>query len=111
MSNFKQYLNEAIQEAMVGPEDQKVISAFFARTPDVVGSIIKTSMDPTGEFSPEEIRIDLLNGRATIGLAQYDEGGIITLAQLGKMIDRTPETEAIQNAIRNKAKDKELRVL
>ena len=111
MSNFKQYLREAIQQAMVSPKDQKVISAFFARTPDVVGNFIKTSVDSVGEFSSEEIRIDLLNGRATIGLAQYDEGGIITLANLGKMIDKTPESEAIQNLIRDKAKAKDLRVL
>ena len=111
MSNFKQYLREAIQQAMVSPEDQKVIDAFFAKTPDVVGRTIKTSMDDTSDFSPEDVRIDLLNGTATLGLAQYDNGGIITLAQLGKMIDRTPEAEAIHNTIRDKAKDKELRVL
>ena len=111
MSNFKQYLKEAIEQAMVSPEDQKVISAFFAKTPDVVGKTIKTTADDVSDFSPEDVRIDLLTGRAKVGLAQYDDGGIISLATIGKMIDRTPESEAIQNAIRNKAKAKELRVL
>ena len=111
MSNFKQYLREAIQQAMVSPEDQKVIDAFFAKTPDVVGRTIKTSMDDTSDFSPEDVRIDLLNGTATLGLAQYDNGGIITLAQLGKMIDRTPESEAIQNIIKDTSRKNELRVL
>ena len=111
MLNFKQYLKEAIEQAMVSPEDQKVISAFFAKTPDVIGTTIKTIADDVSDFSPEDVRIDLINGRAKVGLAQYDDGGIISLATIGKMIDRTPETEAIQNVIRNKAKDKELRVL
>jgi hypothetical protein len=111
MSNFKQYLREAIDEAMISPEDQKVISAFFSKTPDVVGKTIKTSADDVSDFTPEDVRIDLINGRAKYGLAQYDDGGIISLANLGKMIDKTPEAEAIQNAIRNKAKDKDLRVL
>ena len=111
MTYFKQYLKEAIQQAQISPEDQRVIDAFFAKTPDVTGTTIKTSMDDTSDFSPEDIRIDLLGGRAVRGLAQFDDGGLITLAQLGKMVDKTPESEAIQNSIRNLAKEKGLRVI
>jgi len=111
MSHFKQYLKEAIHQAMIYPEDQNVIDAFFNRTPDVVGKTIKTSMDDISDFSPEDVRIDLIDGTATLGLAQYDNGGIITLAQLGKMIDRTPESEAIQNKIKDTARKNGLRVL
>ncbi|MBC8442586.1 MAG: hypothetical protein H8D80_00185 [Proteobacteria bacterium] len=108
MLNFKQYL---LEQSTVDPSDIAVIDAFLSHTPGVEGVYIKTVANDEGDFTPEDIRIDLISGREKTGLAQYDNGGVISLATLGKMIDNTPGTMAIQNMLRDKAKAKGLRIL
>ena len=113
MKTFKQYITE--QESLsISPADMNVINSFFKGVPEVVGDTIKTAKDDLGDFTAHDIRIDLLNrasnGYATAGLV-LNQNGVVSLANQGKMIDRTPMGSLIQDRVRQMAKDKDVRVM
>ena len=94
----------------IDPYDLQVVEAFFEGKPDVVGTNIVTKMDDAKDFNNTDLRIDLLNGRGTLGLV-YIENDIIYLGQLGTMVDRSPEAEQIQSLVRNMARERDIRVI
>ena len=122
MKTFKDFLNEAGPPAPVplpqsdpmgmsiDPYDLEVIEAFFDGKPDVVGKNIVTKMDDAKDYNITDLRIDLLFGRAKLGLV-YMEDDIIYISQLGTMVDRTPEAEQIQALVRNMAREKDIRII
>jgi hypothetical protein len=113
MKSFKEYITE--QESLtISPADSKVITAFFRGVPDVSGDTIKTAQSDLGDFTAHDMRIDLLNdesnGYATAGLV-LNQNGVVSLANQGKMIDRTPMGALIQDRVRQMAKDKDVRFM
>ena len=109
MKSFKQYITEQ-ESTTISPADRKVITAFLNDTPDIVGDTIKTAKSELRDFTKNDIRIDLLVGRAREGLALV-QNGIITLANPGKMIDKNNMVYAVQDNIRLQAKKTDRRVM
>ena len=122
MKSFKEYLqeqgppapeplhNEEPLSPSIDPRDLEVVDAFFRGEPDVVGMTITTKMNDDIDYNATDLRIDLLYGRGTHGLAKL-ENDIIYLGQLGTMVDNTPEAQMVQAMVRNMAKAKDIRVM
>jgi len=109
MKTFKEYFEQA--DAYVpSPHDMEVVNAFFEGRPNVVGDEIMTVASEDGDFTKEDIRIDLINGRARKAMALYSKG-ILSLANPGEMIDKTPHQTYFTNLIRSRAKDIDVRVI
>ena len=113
MKSFKEYITE--QESLtISPADMNVIKSFFRGVPEVVGDTIRTAQSDLGDFTANDMRIDLLNdasnGYATAGLV-LNQNGVVSLANQGKMIDRTPMGALIQDRVRKMAKDKDVRFM
>ena len=123
MKTFKNFLNEGgpppapvplpqtdPMGMSIDPYDLEVVEAFFDGKPDVVGKNIVTKMDDAKDFNITDLRIDLLFGRAKLGLV-YMENDIIYTGQLGTMVDKSPEAEQIQALVRNMAREKDIRII
>jgi len=110
MKTFNEFIKEEPSQYTPSQYDMDVIDAFFEGRPNVVGDEIMTVSSEDGDFTKEDIRIDLVNGRARKGMALYSKG-ILSLANPGEMIDKTPPQTYYTNLIRNIAKDRDIRVI
>ena len=92
------------------PYDSLVIEAFFNGEPDVVGTHITTKQNDDADFNNEILRIDLLDGRARLGVVALEDD-VIYLGELGTMVDDTEQAQQVQSIVRNMAREKDIRVI
>jgi len=94
----------------IDPLDLEVVYAFFRGEPDVVGTNFITKQNDDEDYTVNDLRIDLLWGRAKEGVALWHED-IITFATPGIMIDDNAGVKKLQAIIKNMARAKDIRTM